>query len=319
MTNPINKDTIIEAHQRIKPHIHRTPILKSSQINSLFGCNIHFKCENFQKVGAFKSRGAINAIFSLNEAEKNNGVCTHSSGNHAQALARAAKIANIPAYIVMPNNSPKVKIDAVRNYGAEITFCEPNLAAREYTLETIIKQNKSIFIHPFNNWKVITGQATAAKELIEEHDNLDIIIAPVGGGGLLSGTALSTNYFSRNTLVFGAEPEKANDAFWSLKKGEIVPSNNPNTICDGLLTSLGDKTFSIISKYVDKIITCKEETIVAAMKLIYERMKIVIEPSSAVALAIIMENKNSFKNKNIGIILSGGNVDLDVFFNNFEV
>ena len=319
MLNPIKKDTIIEAHQCIEAHIHKTPILKSSQINSLLGCNIHFKCENFQKVGAFKSRGAINAVFSLTEEEKSNGVCTHSSGNHAQALARAARIANISAYIVMPNNSPKVKIDAVKNYGAEITFCEPNLQARETTLETIIKHKKAIFIHPYNNWEVITGQATAAKELIEKHDNLDIIIAPVGGGGLLSGTALSTHYFSRNTLVFGAEPENANDAFLSLEKGEIIPSNNPDTICDGLLTSLGDKTFNIISKYVDKIITCKEETIIKAMQLIFERMKIVIEPSAAAALAIIMENKNSFKNKNIGIILSGGNVDLDVFFNNFEI
>ncbi len=312
----ITKQEIESTHNRIKEYIHRTPVLSSEQINSLMACDISFKCENFQKVGAFKARGATNAVLSLNEKERANGVCTHSSGNHAQALAQAAQIANITAYIVMPSNAPKVKIDAVRDYGAKIIFCEPNLKAREQSLAQIIRDTNAYFIHPYNNLQIIAGQATAAKELIEDTTELDIIIAPVGGGGLLSGTALSSKYFSPKTKIIAAEPRKANDAYLSLKYNKIIPSDNPQTIADGLLTSLGEITFPIIRNNVDRIITCSESSIVKSMKLVFERMKIVIEPSSATALAIIMENKGFFKNKKIGVIISGGNVDINMYFDN---
>ncbi|RLD43277.1 MAG: threonine/serine dehydratase [Bacteroidetes bacterium] len=318
MENPITKQRLINTHNRIREYIHNTPVLKSEQINNLMGCDIVFKCENFQKVGAFKSRGAMNAVLSLHKDELIKGVCTHSSGNHAQALARAAKIAKIPAYIVMPINSSQVKINAVKNYGAEITFCESNLEARETTLNKIVEKTGATFIHPYNNWNIIAGQATATKELLEEYESLNYIIAPVGGGGLLSGTALSAFYFADKTKVIGAEPSEADDAYKSFENGKIIPSKNPNTIADGLLTSLGDKTFSIIQQYVDAIMLCDENSIIAAMKLVFERMKIVIEPSSAAALAIIMENKEYFKNKQVGIIISGGNVDLDILFNSLK-
>ncbi len=309
-----SKQIIEAAHIRIAPYIHRTAVLQSKQINEILNCSIFFKCENFQKVGAFKSRGAVNAVFSLKEEELIKGVCTHSSGNHAQALARAAALAKVQAHIVMPNNAPKVKIAAVENYGGKIYFCKPTQADREKTLEKVILETDATFIHPYNNLEVIAGQSTAAKELISEIPNLDIIIAPVGGGGLLSGTALSSFYFGNNIKVIGAEPKNADDAYLSFHSGEIHPSNDPQTMADGLLTSLGDITFPIIQKHVEQILVCQEETIINAMKLIYERLKIVIEPSSAVALAVVMENPDMFKNKKLGIILSGGNVDLSGFF-----
>lgn len=315
----ITKQNIEEADFRIKDYIHRTPVMSSEQINKMLGCEIQFKCENFQKVGAFKSRGAMNAVLSLSDDERKNGVCTHSSGNHAQALARAALIANIPAYIVMPNNAPKVKIEAVRDYGAEIIFCEPNQKARESKLMEIIEKTNAFFVHPYNNLQIITGQSTAAKELIEDQPNLDIIIAPVGGGGLLSGTALSTHYFSPKTLVIAAEPLNADDAYKSMQENKIMPSNDPKTLADGLLTSLGEYTFAIIKEHVNQIITCTEESIVKAMKLIFERMKIIVEPSSATTLAIIMENKEFFKNKKIGIIISGGNIDMNAYFDSLLI
>jgi threonine dehydratase len=314
----ITKQEIEEAHKRIESYIHRTPIMSSEQINKTLGCEIVFKCENFQKVGAFKTRGAMNAVLSLTDDKRKNGVCTHSSGNHAQALARAASISNIPAYIVMPNNAPQVKIDAVKGYGAEIIFCEPNQKSRENTLLNVMERTNAYFIHPYDNLQIITGQATAAKELIEENTDLDVIIAPVGGGGLLSGTALSTFYFSPKTKVIAAEPKNADDAYRSMIENKIMPANDPITLADGLLTSLGEYTFPIIKEYVSQIITCSESAIVKAMKLVFERMKIIIEPSSATALAIIMENPEIFKDHKIGIIVSGGNIDMNVYFDSLK-
>ena len=302
--------TISHAADRIKNYINKTPVLTNSSINKIFDTSIFFKCENFQKVGAFKFRGATNAVFSLNESELEFGVATHSSGNHAQALALAAKNRGIKANIVMPEDSSKVKIAAVKEYGGNIIFCKPTLAAREETLKKVIEETNSIEIHPYDNYRIIAGQATAAKELIEEIDNLDIIIAPVGGGGLLSGTALANHYFSPKTKVYAAEPINANDAFLSFYSKKFIPSINPQTIADGLRTSLGDFTFPIMLQHVHEIYTCSEQKIIEAMKLVWERMKIIIEPSSAVALAILFENNIDIKGKRIGIIISGGNVDL---------
>jgi threonine dehydratase len=304
------KEDILEAHERIKRQIHRTPILTSSLINSIVGCEIYFKCENFQKVGAFKFRGASNAVLSLNKEELQRGVATHSSGNHAAALALAAKMKSVPAYIVMPRTAPEIKKIAVEGYGAKIIYCEPTLKAREEALAKVVDETGATFIHPYNNFSVIAGQATSAKEILEELTDLDYIIPPVGGGGLSSGTCLSAKYFSTKTKVIGAEPSGADDAFKSLHDKTIYPSVNPKTICDGLLTSLGDKTYSILSQNLDKILTASDATIIEAMKLIWERMKIIIEPSSAVTLAVVLENKEKFAGKKIALILSGGNVDL---------
>jgi len=297
------------AHERIKPFIHRTPVLCSEKINQIAECEIYFKCENFQKVGAFKYRGATNALQSLSEAELTLGVCTHSSGNHAAALALAAQKRNTKAYIVMPSNAPKVKIDAVLSYGAEIIFCEPNIQARETTLQTIVDKYGSTFIHPFKDTRVICGQATATIELLEETPTLGYIIVPVGGGGLLSGTSISAKSINPNIKVIAAEPTGADDAYRSVKTGELVASQTPNTICDGLLTTIGEINFEIIKQYVDDIMLADDTQIVEAMLLIWTRMKIVVEPSSAVALAIILNNKDYFRNTKIGVILSGGNVD----------
>lgn len=305
------KEIIVETAKRINPYIHRTPVVSSERINSIFGTSIYFKCENLQKVGAFKTRGAVNAVFLLDDHEIAKGVATHSSGNHAQALARAASLRNAKAYIVMPENSSKVKIEAVKSYGGIITFCEPTLEARETTLKEIIDRTGAIEIHPYDNYNIIAGQATAAKELIEDTENLDIILVPVGGGGLLSGTALSCTYFSENTKVIAVEPAQANDAFRSFYSKKFIQSVNPDTIADGLRTSLGVFTFPIILSYVNQIVTVSEESIVAAMRLIWESTKMIVETSSAVTLAAIIENRFEYKNKKIGIILSGGNVDLD--------
>jgi len=304
------KDEIIETAKRIRPYIHRTPILTSEAINSISGVQVFFKCENFQKAGAFKARGAINAVFSLSADELLKGVATHSSGNHAAALSLAAKYRGIPAHIVMPINSSKVKIAAVETYGGKITFCEPTLAAREETLARVIQEVKAIEIHPYNNLKIIAGQATSALELIQDAPMLDVIIAPVGGGGLLSGTALSTLYFSHETHVIAGEPAGANDAFLSFHQKKLIPSINPVTIADGLRTSLGSITFPIILSLVSDILLADETEIIEAMSLVWERMKIIIEPSSAVPLAILLKNKQRFKGQKVGIILSGGNVDL---------
>ena len=305
-----SKESIISADRRIQPYIHRTPVLTSDTFNRMFGAFLFFKCENFQKVGAFKSRGAVNAVFSMDEEVVSAGVATHSSGNHAQALARAARLRTILAYIVMPRNAPQVKIDAVRNYGGNITFCEPTLKAREETLKQVIEETGATEVHPYDNYRIIEGQATCALELIEDAGAPDLLLCPVGGGGLLGGTALSANYFSRKTEVIACEPEGADDAYRSFKAGRLMPSINPKTIADGLLTSLGKRNFPIIMKYVKDIVTVSDRSIVEAMRLIYERMKIVIEPSSAVPLAALLENKVNVKGKTVGIILSGGNVDL---------
>ena len=280
--------TIEAAAARIKPYIHRTPVLTSQSINRMLGAEFFFKCENFQKVGAFKSRGACNAVFSLGEDEVAKGVATHSSGNHAQALARAALIRGCKAYIVMPETSSRVKSEAVKGYGGEITFCKPTLEARESTLAEVVERTGATEIHPYNDYRIIAGQATAAMELIEDIAELDVIMAPVGGGGLLSGTALATAYLSPRTRVIAAEPAGADDAYRSFTSRQFVPSVNPKTISDGLLTSLGTLTFPIILDKVHRIITVSEESIIAAMQLTWERMKIIIEPSSAVPLAAVM-------------------------------
>ena len=301
---------IEKAHQIVEKYAHRTPVLTSKSINEIVGGELHFKCENFQKVGAFKFRGACNAVFSLSDEDAQKGVATHSSGNHAAALALAARMRGVAAHIVMPENSPEIKKRAVAGYGANITFCEPTLQARESTLAKVVAETGATEIHPYNNFNVISGQGTAAKELIEDVGEFDIIIAPVGGGGLLSGTSISTKKMLPNCKVIAAEPAGADDAFKSFRSKTLIPSENPKTIADGLLTSLGELNFAIILDKVDDIVTVSEESIIEAMRMIWERMKIIIEPSSAVPLAAILEDKIDIKNKTVGIILSGGNLDL---------
>jgi threonine dehydratase len=305
----IDKNKIIEAHKRIKPYIKHTPLMSNADINALAGCEVFFKCENFQEIGAFKARGAMNAVLSLSDEERIKGVATHSSGNHAQALARAAKICGTDALVVMPRTAPAIKKKGVLSFGGKIFECEPTLEARETTLAEVIKRTGAVEIHPFNNYEVITGQATATKEIFESINNVDVVMVPVGGGGLLSGTALAAKYFSPSTEVIAGEPEGADDAYRSLKSGKIEPSQ-ANSIADGLLTSLGDKTFPIIKEHVKEIITVSDEEIIQALKLVLEKLKIVIEPSCAVPLAALLKQKEKFKNKRVAIILSGGNVDL---------
>ena len=303
-------NNIEAAHRIVAQYAHHTPVLTSKSISEITRGNLFFKCENFQKVGAFKFRGACNAVFSLSDEDAQKGVATHSSGNHAAALALAARMRGVAAHIVMPDNSPEIKKKAVAGYGAKITFCEPTLQARETTLAKIVAETGATEIHPYNNFHVIAGQGTAAKELIEDFGDFDIIIAPVGGGGLLAGTALSAKYLLPNCKVIAAEPAGADDAFRSFQAKKIIPSVNPKTIADGLLTSLGERNFAIISDKVDDIVTVSEDKIVEAMRMIWERMKIIIEPSSAVPLAAILEGKIDIQNKKTGIILSGGNLDL---------
>lgn len=304
------KDDILAAAERIEPFIHRTPVVTSRSIDQICGAEIFFKCENLQKAGAFKARGATNAVMSLPSEDMKRGVATHSSGNHAAALSMAARNRGITAFIVMPGNSSKVKIAAVQSYGGKITFCEPTLAAREETLNQVLSQTFATEIHPYNDLRIIAGQATAALELIEDAGPLDFIFAPVGGGGLLSGTALSVFHFSPGTKVIAGEPAGADDAYQSFYKGELVPSINPDTIADGLRTSLGSLTFPIIKKLVTDIHTVSDFNISEAMKLVWERMKLIIEPSAATPLAVLLKNKSRYAGKRIGIILSGGNVDL---------
>jgi len=304
-------EAIRAAAERIRPYAHRTPVLTCSSLDTMAGAELFFKCENLQKVGAFKFRGAANTVFSLSEKEASAGVATHSSGNHAQALALAARLRGIPAHIVMPENSPKVKVAAVRGYGARIVFCAPTQKDREQTLERVVAETGATFIHPYNNPGIIAGQGTCALELLEQVSDLDLVMAPVGGGGLLSGTALSCHYLRPDVRVIAGEPKGADDAFRSLRDGRIYPSENPQTVADGLRTSLGTLTFPIIRRYVERIVTVEEESIVAAMRHVWERMKVLIEPSAAVPLAAILEGGVEAGGKRIGIILSGGNVDLD--------
>lgn len=304
-------ENVLSAHKRILPYINATPVLTSTFFNDMLNCRIYFKCENFQKVGAFKFRGAVNAVLQLSKAELANGVTTHSSGNHAQALALAGRMNGAKATIIMPRNSPKAKSDAVAGYGADIIFCEPTLQAREDAVNAFLEKSGATFVHPYNNAHIIAGQGTAAKELIESTGQLDIVMAPVGGGGLLSGTSLSAKALLPDCRVIAGEPLLADDASRSLLSGEIQPALPPKTIADGLLTSLGTMTFAIIKENVDEIITVREESIIEAMRLVWERMKIIIEPSSAVPLAAIMEQPEQFRNQKVGLIFSGGNVDFN--------
>ena len=313
MNNVPTKADIELAHLQIIDHIHKTPILTSSSINKLLQAELYFKCENFQKAGAFKMRGATNAILSLSNMELGRGVATHSSGNHAGALSLAAQTLNTSAYIAMPSNAPGIKIKAVESYGGRITFCNPTLADREKTLNIIVKETGAAFIHPYDDYMIIAGQATCAKEIFKELAKIDYLLVPLGGGGLLSGSSLSAKYFSNSTKVIGVEPKGADDAYRSIRDNTIYPSIKPDTIADGLLTSLSEKTFNIIKENVSEIITVEEQAILDAMYLIWERMKIIVEPSSATVLAAVMENKDQFRNKSAALILSGGNVDIKKF------
>lgn len=299
-----------ETHRRIAPYIHRTLVMTSKTLDRMSGATLFIKCDNFQRMGAFKMRGATNAILCLPQKERAKGVATHSSGNFAQALSLAAKEIGVKAWIVMPSNSPQVKKDAVRDYGGEIIECAPNLQAREDTLRQVVGATGATFIHPYDDYDVILGQGTVAMELLEDCPRLDYIVSPVGGGGLLSGIALATHFFSPNTKVLAAEPLGADDAWQSIQAGKIIPQTNPQTIADGLRTSLGEKTFPIIRDYVERILRVAEPEIIEALRLLMERMKLVVEPSGAVPLAAVMNEKEAFAGKKIGIVLSGGNVDL---------
>jgi threonine dehydratase len=304
-------EQIREAAARISPYVHRTPVFTCRSLDAMTGATLFLKCENLQKVGAFKIRGATNAVLSLADREAARGVATHSSGNHAAALALAARWRGVRAYVVMPENAPAVKQRAVEGYGAEVVPCRPTLAAREEMLAEVVARTGATVIHPYDDYRIIAGQGTAALELCEEVDDLDVIMAPVGGGGLLSGTALAVRGVSARTRVLGAEPEIADDAFRSLQAGRIIPSSYPDTVADGLRTSLGELTFPIIRKHVDAIVTAGEADIIAATRTIWERMKLVVEPSAAVPLATILSGRVDLAGKRVGIVLSGGNVDLD--------
>jgi len=309
----ITKAAIEAAATRIGPYIHNTPIMTSKSINALYGLDLYFKCENFQKIGAFKIRGGMNASLQLTKEQLEKGVATHSSGNHAQALAFAAKMLGIKAYIVMPESSPQVKVNAVKGYGAEVTICASNQAARESTLQGIVDKTGATFIHPYDNDEVITGQATCVKEIIEAMPDVDIVVTPVGGGGLLSGTCLGAHYFKPGLKVYAGEPEGAADAVLSIQSGKVEKAPFVNTIADGLLTTLSARTLEIIQAHVADIFLVSEDEIKAALRLVYERMKIIIEPSCAVPLAAVLKNPDLFKGKKVGIILTGGNVDLSKF------
>lgn len=301
------------AAERIEPHVHRTPVLTSRSLNQMVGAELFFKCENFQRTGSFKMRGASNAVFSLSETHASKGVTTHSSGNFAAALALAAQERGIAAHVVMPRNAPEAKKSAVAGYRAKITLCEPTLAAREEGVEAIVAETGATFVHPYDDNRIIAGQGTAALELISEVDALDLVLAPVGGGGLMSGTAIAVRESVGQTRVIGVEPELADDGRRSLEAGQILPSDYPETICDGLRTSLGTRTFPILRKYVDDICLVSDESTLRAMTLLLERMKMVVEPSAAVCLAALLDRSMSIRNKRIGVIISGGNVDLKKF------
>ena len=306
------------AHRRIAPHIHRTPVMTSASLDAMAGARLYFKCENLQKTGSFKIRGATNAIFSLREEEAARGVVTHSSGNHAAAVALAARRRGIRAWIVMPSNAPEAKRKAVEAYGGQITFCEPTLAARERTAAEIIRKTGALLIHPFDDDRIIAGQATAAVEFLDDVPELDFILAPVSGGGLLSGTAIAAKSLRPTIRVVGCEPKNADDAYRSLAAGRVEPMENADTIADGLRASLAERTFAILRQHVDEIVLETEEEIVAAMRQVWERMKLVIEPSAAVAVAPLLapsrveglERKLPVEGKKVGVILSGGNLDL---------
>src|SRR5215471_3510529 len=311
LAKSLDLDRIRAAHKRIRPYIYRTPVLTSSRLDSESGASLFFKCENFQKVGAFKARGATNAVFALDETITRRGVATHSSGNHGAAVARAAKLRGIPAHIVMPSNSAKVKIRAVESYGAQVVFCEPTEESREIKCAEVIDKTGATLIHSFENQHVIAGQGTAAMELLKDVSDLDVIMCPVGGGGLLSGTAIAARSMRPQITVITVEPENADDAAQSFRAGRRLVTEKKFTIADGLRTNIGEPNFAIIQQYVDDIVTVSEEAIVSAMRTIWETMKIVVEPSAAVPYAAIQESKIDIAGKRAGIILTGGNVDLD--------
>jgi threonine dehydratase len=304
----------VSAAERLKSWAHRTPVLTSRTLDLRTGARVFLKCENFQRVGAFKFRGAMNALLQLEPTQKTTGVVTHSSGNHAQALALAGQLLAVPVTIVMPRTAPAVKRAATEGYGARIVLCEPTLESREAAVAAEVDRNGFTLVHPFNDWNVIAGQGTAALELLDEAGPLDVVIAPIGGGGLISGTALAVKGRSQTTLVIGAEPERANDALRSLETGTIQPSNDPKTIGDGLRTSLGEKTFAVISRHVDSIVTATEAEIIDALRFVWERIKIIIEPSSAVVVAPLLRAGPAVRARRVGVILSGGNVDVEPFF-----
>jgi threonine dehydratase len=306
-------DLIQEARARIKGKVHRTPVMTSETLDSFAGAQLYFKCENLQKVGAFKARGATNAVFALSDAEAIKGVATHSSGNHAAALARAAKLRGITAHIVMPTNAPKAKQSSVSRYGGKIIFCEPTLEARESTVARVIAETGATLVHPYNDLRVMAGQGTTAVELLEDYPDLDVILCPVGGGGQLSGIAVAAKTMKPTVRVIGVEPAGADDASRSFRSGHIVPMVNPKTIADGLRTSLGEKPFAEIRRYVDDIVTVSEDAIIASMRKIWEVMKIIVEPSGAVPYAAITAERLPVKGQKIGIVLSGGNLDLDSY------
>lgn len=305
---------IYDAHERIRDYALWTPVMTSSTIDNMTDCQVFFKCENLQRVGAFKFRGAFNTVSQLTKEERKKGVIAHSSGNHAQALALAASLSGIKATIVMPKNSPQVKVNATRGYGAEVVFCENSTESRVQVANELIEKHDYVLIHPYNDERIVAGAGTAAMELIEEVEELDYVFAPVGGGGLLSGTAIASKGLCPESVVIAVEPANADDAFRSFRDGKIYPSVNPNTIADGLRTQLGEVTFAVIKEFVDSIITVTEEEIVYAMKLLWERMKIVVEPSGAVSLAGLLKMKDELSDKRVGVVISGGNIDLTDFF-----
>ncbi|NNC23470.1 pyridoxal-phosphate dependent enzyme [Salinisphaera sp. USBA-960] len=310
-TRPIpNFDDVRIAHERIRPWVHRTPVHTSTTFDSWIGASLFFKCENFQKAGAFKARGSANAVFSLDAETAARGVATHSSGNHALSLSRAAGCRGIPCTVVMPHTAPKSKMDAVRGYGGEIVTCEPSLADRERTLNDIVDRSGAHFVHPYNDSRVVAGQATCSRELIEDVGSLDAIIAPIGGGGMISGSCLTTRSIAGTTRVYAAEPDQADDACRSFHTGRIIPDDAPDTIADGLRVSLRPLTWHFVSNYVSDILLASEAEIIEAMKLVWQRMKIVIEPSSAVAVAAVLKNRTLFSGQRVGVITTGGNVDL---------
>lgn len=306
----MQKEQLIECHLRITPYIHRTPVLSSRLINELIGVEVFFKCENFQRGGAYKMRGATNAILQLSKEERSKGVVTHSSGNFAQAVSLGAQSLGVTAHIVMPSSAPEVKKIGVKQYGGIIYECEPTIEARQETADRIANETGATFLHPSNDLEVIIGQGTTAMELLDDHADLNAIFCPVGGGGLIAGSALAAHYFGNDCKVYGGEPFEADDAYRSLQSGKIESNETTNTIADGLKTTLGDNNFPIIKEHVTAIIRVTEEEIVSAMRLIWERMKIIVEPSSAVALAALLRNKENFKGQKVGIVISGGNVDL---------
>ena len=299
------------AHERIRPFIHRTPILTNSSLNKLAGAELFFKCENFQKAGSFKIRGATNTVELLSDSELKRGIATTSSGNHGAALSMAVSRRGGSTKVVMPHNTPKIKVENVKRNGGEVVWCEPDQKFRESVLNDVVEETAATVVHPYNDERIMAGQGTCAKEILEDVPTIDCIVSPVSGGGLLSGSLVAAKNMKNSVKVFGAEPEEADDAYQSLKQGKIVPNETINTICDGLRAEIGSKTFPVIQNLVDEIIPVSEKDIIESLQMIWERMKIIVEPSCSISLALILKNKKMFKNKNVGLIMSGGNVDLN--------